>query len=225
MLDSFWLQFLLTLLFLMLLLSLPAYLAWRNWQQHAARRQLATAHGWRYSPRGWRAFWQRHFQLVGAMPEGPAGLEVVWELRPTRRYHQIFYRWETTDVALPYGVLLILPAHPGSPKHLLGLAKPGVRPYTLNMPQWHDEFRLLVTHNQLGDRYFDADIAAAMLTWPAWPAAGALEEIVWDKGGLIIVARYDTDWQLFERMVRLGSQLVTLHANAQPLPAPAATGA
>lgn len=211
MLGSVWLQRLLIFLLLAALLAVPAWMALRNWRRHVGRRRWAEAQGWHYAPRGVRVFWQRHCYLTGVTPDGAA-----WELKPVRRYQQVFYRWETAVTPLPYGIMLILPAHPGSPKHLLGLAEPGVRPYAVDTPGWQDEFRLLVTHQQLGSRYFTDRIAAELLTWPAWPAAGALEEVVWDKGGVIIVARHDTEWALFERLIRLGTLLTAHMVAVQP---------
>lgn len=210
MLDSIPLQRLLIILILAALLAVPAWMSLRNWRRHVGRRRWAETQGWRYAPRGLRVFWQRHCYLAGATPDGAA-----WELKPIRRYQQVFYRWQTAAAPLPYGILLILPAHPGSPKHLLNLAKPGVRPYTVDDPRWQERFRLLVTHHQLGERYFTSDLAADLLAWPDWPAAGALEEVVWDKGGVIIVARNDTEWAMFARMVQLGTMLIARKAAVQ----------
>lgn len=175
-----------------------AYLSWRNWNRHKQQRILAEKRGWQYAVGGIRALWQRKLAITGTTPTG-----VKWQLKQLRRYQQAFFEWHTKDIMLPYGTLVLKPAHPAAPKRLL--SNQALRPYPIPGELWNSEFVLLVTHNSLGERYFTAQTKRAMRTWPRWPAPGSLEEVIWNTQELTILGRSAAGWELLERLVTLGT--------------------
>jgi hypothetical protein len=189
---------------LLLILSLSgsimaaAYLSWRNWNRHKQQRVLAEKRGWQYAVGGIRALWQRKLTITGTTPTG-----VRWQLKQLRRYQQAFFEWHTKDVTLPYGTLVLKPAHPAAPKRWL--SNQALRPYPIPSELWNSEFVLLVTHNSLGQRYFTTQTERAMRKWPRWPAPGSLEEVIWNKQGLTVLGRSAAGWELLERLVTLGT--------------------
>ncbi|GAB4273356.1 MAG: hypothetical protein Kow0080_20860 [Candidatus Promineifilaceae bacterium] len=175
-----------------------AYLGWRNWTRHKQQRILAEKRGWHYAVTGLPALWRRKLTITGTTPTG-----VHWQLKQLRRYQQAFFEWRTQDVTLPYGTLVLKPAHPAAPKRLL--SNQTLRPYPVPSELWNSEFVLLVSHNSLGQRYFTAQTEYAMRKWPRWPTPGSLEEVIWNKNGLTVLGRSAAGWELLERLVTLGT--------------------
>jgi hypothetical protein len=114
------------------------------------------------------------------------------------------FHWVTYDKPLPYGRLLLLP-------QARALAEPerqGLQRVVLGESQWQSRFLVLVTHQQLSDRYMGPTVRQLLNGWPLWPRPGALEEVRWDAGGLVINGRFHGDWKTIDCIVALGTALL-----------------
>jgi hypothetical protein len=71
------------------------------------------------------------------------------------------------------------------------------------------DYMIVTSHQQLGERFLTAEVAVALSHWPEWPLPGALEQIKWNQDGLEVQVRYLGDWVTADRLVSLGTALVS----------------
>jgi hypothetical protein len=186
---------------LTLVMIIPTYQGIRNWRENGLRRQAAMANGWRFTDRGWRSLFRSTYSMAGTAPNG-----AVWEFGRVQKGRQYYFVWSSRNVHLPYGTLVILPRGVAVlPAHTKRLS---LRSMAVGSDEWRVAYKLLATHDLLGQRYFSREIELALLEWPRWPEPGAMEEIVWRRDGLFIRVRHKNDWMTINRIVVLGTTLV-----------------
>lgn len=180
---------------------IPIYQGFRNWRENGLRRQAATANGWRYTDRGWRSLFRPGYAMAGTTPNG-----TVWELGRVQQGRTYYFLWSSRTARLPYGTLVILPRSiTVLPEHARRL---NLRTMSVGSDQWRSAYKLLATHDVLGQRFFNREIDLALLDWPRWPEPGSLEEVVWKRDGLTIRIRQKNDWSTLNRVIVLGTALV-----------------
>lgn len=184
-----------------LFLIISVYQAFRNWQDHQVRRQMAAAHHWRYSGRGWRMIFRTAYTISGSTPSG-----VIWQLKRVTSERRLWLTWTAYTKLLPYGQLVIRPRQSDDP--FPGVDRRHLRPMNAGGHQWQGAFTMLATHDVLGQRFFDQEIEMILLDWLSWPAAGSIQEIVWQRGQLGIRCRYHPDPRHLERIAALGTTLI-----------------
>lgn len=184
---------------IVLLLAVQAFIGLAGQRHYLAWRTEAGKRGWRFQPQPWWRRWRRHYRLAGTTAQG-----AVWELRREQQGGVFLFRWVTYDKPLPYGTLLLLP-------QARALAEPerrGLQRVLLGDGVWQTRFLLLATHQLLGERHMTLPVQGMLADWPLWPQAGALEEVRWEGGMLVINGRFDRNWATIDRIVALGTALL-----------------
>ena len=184
---------------IMLLLVVQAAIGLAGQRHYLAWQAEAGKRGWRFQSQPWWRRWRRQYRLAGTTAQG-----AVWELRREQRGGVFLFRWVTYDKPLPYGTLLLLP-------QARALAEPerhGLQRVLMGDRVWQTRFLLLSTHQLLGERHITPMVQEMLAGWPFWPQAGALEEVRWEGGVLVINGRFDRNWATIDRIVALGTALV-----------------
>lgn len=187
-----------------LLIAFSLYWGVSGWQLHQQRRQKTADRGWRYANSLWHSLLRSAYVIAGTTPNG-----IVWELRRSQKKGVLFFVWTATAAPLPYGLIYILsrrtaPLPTEQPRRHLAIWQ---------HERWQNpalvDYVVLTSHQQLGERFLTTEAAVALSYWPEWPLPGALEEIMWNDAGLEIRARYLGDWITADRLVALGTALVS----------------
>ena len=186
---------------LALVTIIPIYQGLRNWRENGLRRQAAMANGWRFTERGWRSLLRSTYSMAGTTPNG-----TVWEFSRVQKGRQYYFVWFSRNARLPYGTLVILPKGVAVLPEDSG--RLNLRTMTVGGDAWRAAYKLLATHDMLGQRYFGREIELALSDWPRWPEPGAMEEVVWRRDGLSIRVRHKNDWLTLDRTILLGTALV-----------------
>ena len=186
-------------LFIVIVLAAPLILVVQNGQYHRWQRVQAEAQGWRYEPAGLLAGLRQTFTLYGETDEG-----LAWQL--THDSSRQFLIWQSAEVSLPYGKVMIMPRY--SQETDLLLKENQLRPIPFGSAAWQDRYTLLNTHDHLSQKYITRELELALLTWPERELPGGFMILVWDTERLEIRSRFHRDWTSFDRLITLGSALL-----------------
>lgn len=187
-----------------LVISITLYVGFSRWQHHQQRRQGTAERGWRYTSSLLHSLFHANYVMAGRMPD-----RGVWEMRRTSQRGLLLFTWSTDDARLPYGLIRILPRR---------AAVTHTEPAVMRLTAWQNkswqspvlsDYAVLTSHQQLAERFLTEEVALALSYWPDWPLPGALEEVTWDHDALHIQARYFDDWATVDRLVALGTALVS----------------
>ena len=118
-------------LFIVIVLAAPLILVVQNGQYHRWQRVQAEAQGWRYEPAGLLAGLRQTFTLYGETEEG-----LAWQL--THDSSRQFLIWQSAEVSLPYGKVMIMPSY--SQETDLLLKENQLRPIPFGSAAWQERF-------------------------------------------------------------------------------------
>jgi hypothetical protein len=187
-----------------LLLAISLYVGFSRWQRHQQRQRGTAERGWRYTSSLLHSLLRPHYVIAGHTPT-----RVIWEMRRTSQRGLLLFIWTTSGARLPYGLIRILPRR---------AAVSRTNPLPIHLAVWQNkswqqpvlsDYIVLTSHQQLGERFLTQEVALALSHWPEWPLPGALESVTWDPHILEIQVRHFDDWATADRLVALGTALVT----------------
>ena len=186
-------------IFLAIVVSGPVILVIMNGRFHGQQRQLAAQQGWEYQPAGPLAGLRQTFKVSGTTAQ-----DMAWTL--THDSSRQFIIWQSQAKTLPYGKLMVMPRFSQDTDQLLKQHQ--LRPVNFGSPEWRERYSLLNTHDQLTEKYFNDDVELTLLNWPERELPGGLMILIWDDQHLEIKARFDRDWNSFDRLISLGTTLL-----------------
>ena len=188
-----------------LLVGTSIYLAVSSWKTHQQRRQKTAERGWRYTNTLLQSLRHTSYTIAGTTPNG-----IIWEMQRNQKKDKLLFTWITESAPLPYGLIHVLPrqASVSQQGHL-----PTIQLLIWQHERWQNpalsDYVIFTSHQQLGERFLTSEVALALSHWPGWPFPGALEEIKWSQKSLEIQVRYLGDWTTADRLVALGTALVS----------------
>ena len=186
------------------------YFGVSRWRTHQRRQQATADRGWRYTNTLIKSLFGSVYVIAGTTPNG-----IVWELQRSQKRGKVLFIWKTSSAPLPYGLLRILPRHASAPSQ----DHPVMRLTIWQHKQWQTsalaDYVVLTSHQQLGERFLTPEVALTLSHWPEWPLPGALEAINWSHDMLEIRVRYLGDWVTADRLVALGTALVSSLTSAR----------
>jgi len=187
-----------------LVIAISIYLGFSRRQRHLQRQRGTAKRGWRYTNSLLHSLFRTDYVIAGRIPD-----RTIWEMRRTHKRGLLLFIWTTSDAPLPYGLIRIRPRRAATAHS----SQPDIQLAVWQNKSWQQpilsDYMVLTSHQQLGDRFLTQEVALALSYWPEWPLPGALEEVTWDHHILEIQVRHFDDWATVDRLVILGTALVS----------------